>query len=82
LHLAGFAGEQTGDAFEQGRLAGAIRADQPKDLARCYLEGDVGKHRLTAERLADATHRHKWTGSHATLAAGITAIAPAPTYRP
>jgi DNA replication protein DnaC len=31
----------------------------------------------SAERLADAAHRHRWTGGHATLAGGITAIAPA-----
>jgi hypothetical protein len=49
---------QTGDAFQQCRLASAIGPDQPDDLARSDIEGHVGEHLLIAKSLADATHGH------------------------
>src|SRR4051812_14288019 len=38
---AGVAGLDVGQAFEEGGLAGAVRADQTQDLAHPYIERDV-----------------------------------------
>src|SRR4029078_2932095 len=35
--------DHTGDALDQGRLAGAVRADQAVDLARLHVEIDTAQ---------------------------------------
>jgi hypothetical protein len=61
-HFAGIDGEQTGDAFEQRRLAGAIRPNQAEDLAGENTERYVGEHPLIAKGLTDPLHRHQDVG--------------------
>src|SRR6202035_687333 len=46
-----------GDAVEQGRLAGAVRADQREDLALRHIEADLIYGRQAAEALDHALKR-------------------------
>src|SRR5690606_36867174 len=39
VHVAGIGLDETDDLVEGGRLAGAVRPEQPDDLALGYLEG-------------------------------------------
>src|SRR4029077_17995136 len=73
LHLAAIGRHETGDAFEQCRLARAVRPDQPQNFARYDLEGDIGEHLLVTKYFDDAMHRQQRAGGHAWLAV-ITAI--------
>ena len=49
--------EEPGDAVEQGRLAGAVLADEPEDLAAVQVEVDVVDGGDAAEALHDAAAR-------------------------
>ena len=52
--------DQPGDRLEQGRLAGAVRAEHHDDLARLHVEVDAGQRRVLAvagREAADLKHR-------------------------
>ena len=54
VHPAGVRPQQAGEHAEEGRLAGAVRADQAGDLARLHLDGDVGEGGEPTETDGDA----------------------------
>ena len=51
--------EHAGDDLDQGRLAGAVVADQPDDLVGADLEVDVLERDHVAERHVDVLHPHR-----------------------
>jgi hypothetical protein len=55
-----------GDDFDQGRLAGAVVANQPDDLARCYRVVDLGEGADGAVFHADAAQLKKGHGKSLT----------------
>jgi hypothetical protein len=55
-HSAGVRPQLPVDAVEAGRLAGAVRADHRKELARSERESDVVDRDHAAERLAQPEH--------------------------
>ena len=56
-HVAVVGVLQAGHDLEQGRLAGAVRADDADLGARVERQRDVVQHELVAQRLADVVHR-------------------------
>ena len=53
LDRAGIGGDQPGDDVKAGRLAGAVRAEQPDHLAALHRDVDVAQHRPALEALAE-----------------------------
>jgi hypothetical protein len=54
-----------GDAFDEGRLAGAVVADESHDLAARYVEVDLVQSLHGAEALRDALQLQDWCVGHA-----------------
>jgi hypothetical protein len=51
------------NALEQGRLAGAIRADHGQQIARCHLAVEMMDRRVTVisqGEIAESQHRAHW----------------------
>ena len=64
-------GEQRGQDPHRGRLAGAVRAEQPEDAARLDAQVDAAKRLDVAVALVEAAGLDGWIGRHAsTLAVG------------
>src|SRR6185437_13053598 len=51
---ADIGGDEPGDDIEAGRLAGAVRTEQPDRLAALHGDADVAQHRTLAKALAEA----------------------------
>ena len=63
--------EQRGQDPDRGRLAGAVRAEQPEDAARLDAQIDAAKGLDVAVALVEAAGLDGWIGRHAsTLAVG------------
>src|SRR5213075_2047349 len=54
LHGAGVGGDQAGNDVEAGRLAGAVRAEQPHNLAALDRNADIAQDRPALEAFAQA----------------------------
>jgi hypothetical protein len=62
-------GDQAGDHVEAGGLAGAVGAQQARDLAALQAQGDALDDRAVAERLADGVDEQAYG-----LAAGFLSL--------
>ena len=56
LHRAALGTERAGGNVHERRLAGPVVPQQPDDLARTNVEGDIGKRHVAAEGDMDAIH--------------------------
>jgi len=59
LELAGVGSEGAGDDVDQGRLAGAVLAEQHVDLASPEVEIDIIQRQHAREALGDSDHFEK-----------------------
>jgi hypothetical protein len=86
LDAAGVLGVDAGEHLDQGRLAGAVLADQRVHLPGRHLEASLPQRRYAQELLVDALHRQQGGGtvSHRARvlpwerAAGARGVAPGP----
>src|SRR4029077_1976892 len=60
---AGIGRDLSGENAQQGRLAGAVEAEQPQARARAKGEAEIAEERASAEFFGDVLHRNQALGA-------------------